>query len=181
MAEVRISSSCRFAAPATPENHTHAPSFVGHPLPEEDGKNPERKIPALSLGERVGQRGFTLLELMFVMAIILILASIALPTYTTIIRRAREAVLRQDLQTMRQLIDQYTVDKQEPPQELQDLVDAGYLHGGLPVDPMTGSDQTWKVDVEEVPTSADQSSTGVVDVHSGSDATSMEGAPYGEW
>ena len=125
--------------------------------------------------------GFTLLELMFVMAIILILSSFALPTYTTMIKRAREAVLREDLQTLRQLIDQYTVDKQEPPQQLQDLVDAGYLHGGLPADPMTGSSDTWKVDVEQVPTSADQSSTGIVDVHSGSDATSLDGTPYSEW
>jgi general secretion pathway protein G len=125
--------------------------------------------------------GFTLLELMFVMAIILILASLALPTYTTVIQRAREAVLREDLQTMRQLIDQYTVDKQEPPQALEDLVDAGYLRGGLPADPMTGSNQTWKVDVEQVPTSPDQSSTGIVDVHSGSDATSLEGTHYNDW
>lgn len=125
--------------------------------------------------------GFTLLELMFVMAIILILASFALPSYTTIMQRAREAVLREDLQTMRQQIDEYTVDKQQPPQELQDLVDAGYLRGGIPSDPMTGSNGTWKVDVEQVPTAPDASSTGIVDVHSGSDATSVEGTPYSAW
>lgn len=125
--------------------------------------------------------GFTLLELMFVMTIILILASFAVPTYTTAIRRAREAVLRNDLYTMRHLIDEYTVDKQQPPSSLQDLVDGGYLRGGLPVDPITGSDQTWKADVEDVATSPDLSLPGVVDVHSGSDATSLEGTPYNSW
>lgn len=126
-------------------------------------------------------RGFTLLEMMFVLAIIMILASFAGPTYSTIIQRAREAVLRDDLQTMRQLIDQYTVDKQQPPQALEDLVSAGYLRGGLPIDPMTGSRQTWNVDIENVPTSPDESSTGVVDVHSGSDKNSLEGTPYSQW
>ncbi len=126
-------------------------------------------------------RGFTLIEMLVVMTIILILASFAVPTYTTAIARAREAVLRDDLYTMRHLIDEYTVDKQQPPSSLQDLVDAGYLRGGVPVDPITGSSQTWKADIEDVPTSPDQSQSGVVDVHSGSDGTSLEGTPYSSW
>jgi general secretion pathway protein G len=126
-------------------------------------------------------RGFTLLELMVVMTLILILASIAVPSYTTAIKRAKEAVLRDDLYTMRHLIDEYTADKQEPPQALQDLVDAGYLGGGVPVDPMTGSSDTWKPDVEEVPTSSQEAESGIVDVHSGSDATSLDGTPYNTW
>ncbi|MGH9451942.1 MAG: type II secretion system protein [Terriglobia bacterium] len=125
--------------------------------------------------------GFTLLELMFVMTIILILASFALPTYTTMVQRAREAVLRDDLQTMRKLIDEYTIDKQQPPQELQDLVDAGYLRGGIPNDPITGSSESWKVDIEDVPTAPDEAQSGIVDVHSGSDANSLEGTPYSTW
>ncbi|MDE3180312.1 MAG: type II secretion system protein [Acidobacteriota bacterium] len=125
--------------------------------------------------------GFTLLELMFVMTIILILASFALPTYTTMIQRAREAVLRDDLQTMRKLIDEYTIDKQQPPQELQDLVDAGYLRGGVPKDPMTGSSDTWKVDIEDVPSSPNQAESGIVDVHSGSDQTALNGTSYSSW
>ena len=129
----------------------------------------------------MASRGFTLLELMFVMTIILILASFALPTYTTMIQRAREAVLRDDLQTMRNLIDEYTIDKQQPPQALQDLVDAGYLRGGVPDDPMTGSNDSWKVDVEDVPTSPDQAQSGIVDVHSGSGTNSLEGTPYSGW
>jgi general secretion pathway protein G len=125
--------------------------------------------------------GFTLLELMVVMTIILILASFAVPSYTTAVKRAREAVLRDDLYTMRHLIDEYTADKQQPPEALQDLVDSGYLQGGVPVDPITGSSTTWKVDVEEVPTSPEQTQSGIVDVHSGSDATSLEGSAYNTW
>jgi general secretion pathway protein G len=125
--------------------------------------------------------GFTLLELMIVMTIILILASFAVPSYTMAIRRAREAVLRDDLYTLRHVIDEYTADKQQPPQALQDLVDSGYLQGGVPVDPITGSSDTWKPDVEEVPTSPEQSASGVVDVHSGSDAMSLEGTAYNTW
>ncbi|HEX5484107.1 MAG TPA: type II secretion system protein [Terriglobia bacterium] len=126
-------------------------------------------------------RGFTLLELMIVMTLILILASFAVPSYTTAIKRAREAVLRDDLYTMRHLIDEYTVDKQQPPSSLEDLVDAGYLRGGIPVDPVTGSSDTWKADIEDTPSSGGQSAPGVVDVHSGSDATSLEGTPYNSW
>lgn len=126
-------------------------------------------------------RGFTLLELMVVMTLILILVSIALPSYTTAIRRAKEAVLRDDLYTLRHLIDEYTADKQDPPQSLQDLVDAGYLRGGVPVDPITGSSSTWQPDIEQVPTSAQQTAPGIVDVHSGSDATSLEGTAYNTW
>src|SRR5579884_2478000 len=111
-------------------------------------------------GQRANAGGFTLLELMVALTLIMILASFAVPTYTTAIRRAREAVLRDDLYTMRHLIDEYTVDKQQPPASLQDLVDAGYLRGGIPVDPMTRSSETWKVDIEDVPTSSDQAQSG---------------------
>src|SRR6266567_2012846 len=87
--------------------------------------------------------GFTLLELMIVMTLIMILASMVTPTYRIAIVRAREAVLRDDLYTLRTLIDQYTLDKQHPPATLQDLVDDGYLHGALPEDPFTRSNDTW--------------------------------------
>ncbi len=125
--------------------------------------------------------GFTLLELMVVLTLILILAAIAAPSYQVAITRAREAVLRDDLFTMRKLIDQYTLDKDRPPESLDDLVQAGYLRGGLPVDPFTGSNQTWQADIEEVPISPEQTVPGVVDVHSGSNATSLEGTPYSSW
>ena len=125
--------------------------------------------------------GFTLLELMVVLTLILILASFAVPTYQRAIMRAREAVLREDLYTMRKLIDEYTLDKQYPPTTLEDLVSAGYLRGGIPADPFTGSSETWQVVTEDVPLSPSQAASGIVDVHSGSDGESMEGTPYSSW
>ena len=125
--------------------------------------------------------GFTLLELMIVLTLIMILASFAIPTYQRAILRAREAVLREDLYTMRKMIDEYTLDKQYPPTTLEDLVSAGYLRGGIPADPFTQSNQTWQVVTEDVPLSPSQAASGIVDVHSGSDAESMEGTPYSSW
>jgi general secretion pathway protein G len=129
----------------------------------------------------VAVRGFSLMELMVVLTLIMILASFAVPTYQRSILRAREAVLREDLFTMRKVIDEYTLDKQYPPSTLDDLVSAGYLRGGVPADPFTGSNQTWQVVTEDVPMSPTQSASGIVDVHSGSDDESMEGTPYSSW
>lgn len=123
---------------------------------------------------------FTLLELMVVMVIVVILAGVSVPTYHVAIVRAREGVLRDDLYTMRKLIDQYTVDKQHPPQALQDLVDEGYLRGGIPVDPFTGRDDTWQTQTEDVPISPD-AGPGIVDVHSGADQTALDGTAYSSW
>lgn len=133
------------------------------------------------LAPGLSAHGFTLLELMMVMTLILILASFTVPTYRVAMIRAREAVLRDDLYTMRKLIDQFTLDKQRPPQSLEELVDEGYLRGGLPVDPFMRSNQTWQVDYEDVPISPNQAATGIVDVHSGSDELSLDGTPYSSW
>jgi general secretion pathway protein G len=138
-------------------------------------------MPETVQGGLAAKKGFTLLELMVVLTLILILAAIAAPNYRVAIIRARETVLHDDLFTMRKLIDQYTLDKNQPPESLDDLVQAGYLRGGLPVDPFTGSNQTWQADIEEVPLSPEQTVPGVVDVHSGSNAESLEGTPYSSW
>ena len=129
---------------------------------------------------RLRQRGFTLIELMVVISIIVILMSVAIPRYQASILRARETVLRDDLYTLRSVIDEYTLDKQKAPQSLQDVVDAGYLKQ-LPKDPFTSSRDTWVPVTDDSIMSPDQSQPGIVDVHSGSDQNSSEGTAYSTW
>jgi general secretion pathway protein G len=124
--------------------------------------------------------GFSLLEMMMVVTLILIVASIATPIYTTCAVRAREAVLRDDLFTLRALIDRFTLDNGRAPARLGEFVEKGYL-GRLPTDPFTGSNETWRVEQEDAPASPEQTSPGIVDVHSGSDQVSLEGTPYSSW
>jgi general secretion pathway protein G len=121
-----------------------------------------------------------MIELMIVMAVVTILVSIAVPFYQKSIIRSKESVLRNNLFTLRTVIDEYTFDKQKAPQSLQDLVTEGYLRA-VPVDPITGSDSTWKVIQEDAVTSVNQTEPGIFDVASGSDKTSLEGTPYSEW
>ncbi|HKR31482.1 MAG TPA: hypothetical protein VJT08_13450, partial [Terriglobales bacterium] len=108
------------------------------------------------------------------------LVSIAVPMYEQSVVRAKEAVLRQDLHTMRDQIDNYTMDKEKAPQTLQDLVDAGYLRA-LPKDPFTGSSDTWQTESSDTLQSLDQTEPGITDVHSGSSATGSDGTAYNTW
>ena len=124
--------------------------------------------------------GFTLIELMIVMAIIAVLATMAVPSYTANIKHAREAVLKEDLHTMRSAIDSYTYDKQKAPQSLDDLVQSGYLRE-LPKDPFTQRTDTWLPSEGSSLTSLDETQGGIDDVHSGSQQVSTEGTTYNTW
>jgi general secretion pathway protein G len=126
------------------------------------------------------QSGFTLLEIIIVITIITILVAIAVPSYTQHLRHSREVVLKQDLYFMRSAIDQYTQDKNKAPQELNDIVTAGYLKA-LPKDPFTNSSESWQTEQEDVLQALDQTQPGITDVHSGSTLTSSEGTAYNTW
>ena len=126
------------------------------------------------------ESGFTLIELIIVMAIIAILASIAVPSYLSSMKAAKEAVLKEDLHVMRSAIDSYTMDKQKAPQSLDDLVQAGYLKS-IPTDPITHSDQTWVTNTSDTYESVDESEPGIDDVHSGSQELGSNGQMYSTW
>jgi general secretion pathway protein G len=128
----------------------------------------------------LSRRGFTLIELMVVLTIITILVAMAVPYYQKSIIRAKESLLKNNLFTMRTVIDEYTYDKQKAPQSLQDLVSEGYLRS-VPVDPMTGTESSWKLIMEDSNSSVNQNEPGIFDVRSGSDKTSLEGTAYSEW
>src|SRR5438270_5255134 len=129
---------------------------------------------------RQRDRGFTLIELMIGISLILILVSVSIPAYNQSSRRAKESVLRQDLFQLRSLISQYTLDKQKAPQSLDDLLQAGYIKQ-IPVDPMTGSNSTWTVEQEDSLMSVDQQDPGISDVHSGAERTASDGTAYSTW
>lgn len=131
-------------------------------------------------GARANQWGFTLIEMILVIAIMGILLAMAVPNYRTSIRASQEAVLHDDLFQLRSLIDQYTLDKQQAPQSLDDLVTAGYLRA-LPVDPITHSSTTWQTNTDDTIMSPDQTLSGIVDVHSGAPGTGLDGTPYSSW
>jgi general secretion pathway protein G len=124
--------------------------------------------------------GFTLVELMIVMAIIGVLAVVAVPSYISALKHTREAVLKEDLHILRSAIDSYTMDKQKAPQTLDDLVQEGYLKT-IPEDPMTRSTSTWVTDSSDAMHSLDQTDPGIDDVHSGSQETGSDGQPYNTW
>jgi general secretion pathway protein G len=131
-------------------------------------------------GRRKRLRGFTFVEMMVVITIIVILISMAIPIYNRTITHANESVLKSNLYTLRTVIDNYTYDKQKAPQRLDDLVTEGYLRA-IPMDPITKSNQGWRTVMEDASQSVNQSEPGIFDVKSGSDKMSLEGTPYSDW
>jgi general secretion pathway protein G len=123
--------------------------------------------------------GFTLLEMMIVISIIIILMAVAIPNYNRTVIQSRESVLRSNLSTLRSVISQYTLDKQKAPQSLDDLVQAGYLRQ-IPVDPMT-KETNWEVVQEDVMMAVDQQEPGITDVHSASSGVATDGTAYSTW
>jgi general secretion pathway protein G len=132
---------------------------------------------------RIGKRsrsGFTLIELMIVMAIVVILIATAIPQYQKSLIRAKESVLKNNLFTIRMMLDEYSYDKQKAPQTLQDLVQEGYLRE-VPRDPMTGNNSSWRIIMEDATQATSATEPGIWEIHSGSDKTSLEGTPYSDW
>ena len=124
--------------------------------------------------------GFTLIELMVVISIIVLLASIGLATYTNSVTRSKEAVLKEDLFRLRDAVDQYYADKNKYPESLDALVSDKYLRA-LPVDPFTQSASTWQTVMSEPDPTNPSAQPGVYDVKSGSEGTALDGSKYSEW
>lgn len=128
---------------------------------------------------RSKERGFTLIEMVIVIVVMGILMAIALPMYNTSVTRSKEARLRHNLATLNNLIQQYTLDQKKAPQQLDDLVTAGYL-SYIP-DDITGSNTTWQTQTEEPEKAVNPDETGILSVHSGSDGTALDGSAYSSW
>ncbi len=125
-------------------------------------------------------RGFTIVELMVVIGIILILLAMALPIYSHSVMRKREENLRQNLETLNKVVVQYTLDKKKAPKSLTDLVEAGYLKPPIPED-ITGRDDTWVLEEDDTIMSPEQTEAGVSGVHSGSNQIASDGRAYSSW
>ena len=124
--------------------------------------------------------GFTLMELLVVMSLIVLLTSIGLMAYRTSVQRGREAVLKEDLYRMRDAIDQFYVDKGKYPVDLTELVSGGYLRS-VPTDPMTGSIDTWQLVPAEPDPGNPSAELGIYEVKSGSDGLAIDGTKYADW
>lgn len=145
------------------------------------GKSAQREAPPLTKQRCAPLRraGYTLIELVIVMAIISILVSIAVPLYQKSLLKTRESLLKNNLFTLRTVIDEYTFDKQKAPQTLDDLVNEGYLRA-VPIDPIAGNNQ-WKIIMEDSVSSVNQTTPGIFDVRSMATGKSLEGTIYSDW
>ena len=132
------------------------------------------------LNRKQRSSGFTLIELLVVVTLIVVLAAIGISTYSLSVRRAREAVLREDLFRLRDAVDQYNADKGSYPPDLSSLVSGGYLRQ-IPKDPMTDSADTWQVVMSEPDPANPDANPGVFDIKSGAEGTAIDGSPYSEW
>lgn len=139
---------------------------------------PITRLPSYQIGER--EPGFTMIELLVVVSLIVILATMGMSQYRTSVIHAREAVLKEDLFRMRDAIDQYYADKNQYPSTLEALVSDGYMRK-VPEDPFTKSNTTWQTVPAEPDPNNPTAEAGVFDIHSGSDATAIDGSKYAEW
>jgi general secretion pathway protein G len=133
-----------------------------------------------ALRARRSEGGFTIIEMAIVITVILIVLAVTVPGYRQVVLRSQEETLREDLRVMRKMIDQFTADKERAPQSLQELVEARYL-SEVPIDPMTGSADTWEVIMEEEDSVSLKGERGIGDVKSGSQAESSSGSRYSDW
>ncbi|SRR5258705_8348566 len=133
----------------------------------------------MRIRRKAHERGFTLIELLIVVALIGILSTLVIPTLKDTPRKAKEAVLKEDLYTLRDVLDQYFSDKGKYPQDLQTLVDEGYLRA-IPVDPFTKSADTWQTETAPMEEDA-EASGGIYDLHSGSSESALDGTKYSDW
>lgn len=136
--------------------------------------------PSIVTGRRRAERGFTIIELMVVMTIIVTLATITVVQYRQSVQFAKESVLKDDLFKLRDAIDQYYADKNQYPPTLDDLVSSGYIRA-MPKDPITNSTSTWQVVPAEPDPSNPSVAPGVYDVKSGADSVAMDGSRYADW
>jgi len=125
-------------------------------------------------------RGFTMIEILIVLTLVVVLASVGMANYRNSVTRASEAVLKEDLFRMRDAMDQYYADKNKWPSDLADLVSAGYMRE-IPTDPITKSKDTWQTKIAEADPNNPASAGGIDDVHSGSEATAIDGTRYADW
>ena len=137
-----------------------------------------RQIRMVGQARKNADKGFTLLELLIVVALIAIITALAVPQFRHTPQKAKEAVLKEDLYTLRDVIDQYFTDKGKYPATLEDLVESGYIRK-VPVDPITGSSDSWQLEMAEMEEGEDAG--GIYDVHSGAPGNALDGTSYSEW